>query len=70
MLIGNNVALVIYGLFMGDLLMGLFEKWAPLKSPASLCCAVLKLRLIVIVEKHVFGILRWGFVLARSNCFL
>ena len=26
MLIGNNVALVIYGLFMGDLLMGLFEK--------------------------------------------
>ncbi|MDO7576989.1 MAG: DUF21 domain-containing protein, partial [Flavobacteriaceae bacterium] len=34
MLIGNNVALVIYGLFMGDLLMGLFEKWAPLTSPA------------------------------------
>jgi putative hemolysin len=34
MLIGNNVALVIYGLFMGDLLIGLFEKWAPLTSPA------------------------------------
>jgi CBS domain containing-hemolysin-like protein len=33
MLIGNNVALVIYGLFMGDLLMGLFEKWTPVKSP-------------------------------------
>lgn len=33
MLIGNNVALVIYGLFMGDLLMGFFEKWAPVRSP-------------------------------------
>lgn len=34
MLIGNNVALVIYGLFMGDLLMDLFKKWAPLTAPA------------------------------------
>lgn len=27
MLIGNNIALVVYGLFMGDLLMGLFADW-------------------------------------------
>lgn len=34
MLIGNNVALVVYGLFMGDLLMGLFETWALNTRPA------------------------------------
>jgi len=27
MLIGNNIALVVYGFFMGDLLMGYIETW-------------------------------------------
>nr|WP_256439103.1 hemolysin family protein [Zobellia sp. B3R18] len=32
MLIGNNIALVIYGLFMGDLLMGWFQSMVPSQS--------------------------------------
>ncbi|MBT9187449.1 HlyC/CorC family transporter [Zobellia russellii] len=32
MLIGNNIALVIYGLFMGDLLMGWFQSMVPSHS--------------------------------------
>ena len=32
MLIGNNIALVIYGLFMGDMLMGWFQEWVPTGS--------------------------------------
>ncbi|MUH34871.1 HlyC/CorC family transporter [Zobellia amurskyensis] len=32
MLIGNNIALVIYGLFMGDLLMAWFQGMAPVNS--------------------------------------
>ncbi len=33
MLIGNNIALVIYGLFMGDLLMRWFESMLPVSNP-------------------------------------
>ena len=32
MLIGNNIALVIYGLFMGDMLMGWFQDLVPTGS--------------------------------------
>src|SRR6056300_14731 len=40
MLIGNNIALVIYGLFMGDILMNWFEGLA-LNSPSDLVVSLL-----------------------------
>ncbi len=33
MLIGNNVALVIYGFFMGDILLSLFQRWSVTAYP-------------------------------------